>query len=207
MKYAAARSIIADGDVLLFRSSGIVSALIRWATRSPYSHAGLAAWWGDDLMLLESREFRGCRAVRLSNALRSGAHIDLFKLVPWWPVPDDARQKVVAAARDRLGQSYGWRSILLDAAGRLPVLAGLQALGVLRKVPLLGRLLDLVPWGRAYSTEDLEDPGTRVKCSTFVAWCWRHAGLDMVPHLADRSTDPGDLARSAILVRACVLEP
>lgn len=205
MKYAEARDTIRDGDVLLFRSKGWVARTIRWATRSTYSHAGLAAWWGEDLMLLESREFRGCRALRLSNALAAG-EVHLFTASPFADAALN-RRRVVECARVRLGQSYGWKAILQDAVGRLPVLALLNALGVLRKIPVLGGLLARLPWGQAYSVDDLEDPTERVKCSTYVAWAWRMGGLDLVPNLADRSTDPGDLSRSIGLRYVGALEP
>lgn len=205
MRYEAARPLIKDGDVLLFESKGWVAATIRWATRSTYSHAALAVWWGDRLMVVESREGAGCRAVPLSSAVRS-SNITLYRVVTQVPVgtPEFAahvarvegdaeiegrRQAVGDVAIGRLGQPYGWWSILRDALSRLPVLA--------------------LFWRRRhYSIDDLEDPGVRVKCSTLVALAWRQgAGLDLVPNLADRSTDPGDLARSAALRRLYTLEP
>lgn len=184
--YAEARELIRDGDVLLFKARGPVAAVIRWGTRSEFSHAALAVWMRlggtgerDRLMLVESRERRGCRMIPLSSAVKSGARISWFA-----PREGDGRidrRPIVAAAIDRLGAPYGWWSIVRDAFGRLP-------------------LLSLVWRRRQYSTDDLEDPGVRVKCSTLVALAWRAAGVDLVPNLADRSTDPGDLARSAELV-------
>jgi len=211
MRYLDARKSIQNGDVLLFESRGWVAATIRWATRSRFSHAALAAWWGERLMLIESREGSGCRALPLSEAVKTG-RIVLFKPVgvpdtepaspqdrdsdryarlgvalgvPVWVCP---RDRVVEAAKARIGQPYGWWAIVRDALGRLPLLA------------LLWRR-------RHYSLDDLEDPGTRVKCSTLVALAWRAAGRDLVPNLADRSTDPGDLARSAALREVYALEP
>lgn len=202
MRYEAARPLIKDGDVLLFESKGWVAATIRWATRSTYSHAALAVWWGDRLMVVESREGSGCRAVPLSSVIRS-SRVSVFRATE---VPDEVpltdrstalglpvyrrvREAVAGYAIERLGQPYGWWSILRDALSRLPVLA--------------------LFWRRRhYSIDDLEDPGVRVKCSTLVALAWRQgAGLDLVPNLADRSTDPGDLARSAALRRLYTLEP
>lgn len=205
MRYSAARSLIKNGDVLLFEARGWVAATIRWATRSTFSHAALAVWWGGRLMCVESREGSGCRAVPLSSVLRSAA-VSVFR--PQVPIPagvqgfaadldrieldgtiEARRGDVADVAIARLGQPYGWWSIVRDALSRLPVLA--------------------LFWRRRhYSIDDLEDPGVRVKCSTLVALAWRQgAGLDLVPNLADRSTDPGDLARSAALRRLYTLEP
>lgn len=208
--YGTIRDALKDGDVLLFRGTrGIVGAVIRWATRSRYSHAGLAVWvevgGARRLMVAESRELRGCRVVPLSAAV-AGAVVDVYRPRSWLADGLDL-ERVLGAALERLGGAYGWGAILKDAAGRLPVLALVQALGLLRKIPVLGRALDRVPFGRAYSEDDLEDPGARVKCSTYVALCYRAGGLDLVPNLADRSTDPGDLARSAALVPVGELVP
>lgn len=200
LEYVKARGLIVDGDVLLFRGSrGPFSAAIRWATRSRYSHAALAVWANvggtERLMVAESRELRGCRLVPLSVAVR-GCFVDAYRVslpVGWDP------GRMLEVAVERLGGAYGWAAILKDAVGRLPVLALLKGLGVLRRIPVLGRWLDRLPFGHSYSEDDLEDPGGRVKCSTYVALCYRAGGLDLVPNLADRSTDPGDLARSAVL--------
>lgn len=177
--YDAVREKLHDGDLLLFQARGIVASVIRWATRSKYSHAGLAVWFDDRLLVLESRELRGCRLIALSDALRAARSITVYR-------PHDAGPFVgfqaVRAGMERLGQPYGWKQILRDALGRLPLLALL-----LRR--------------KQYSEDDAEEPERGMKCSTFVAWAWRRAGYDLVPNLADASTDPGDLARSAALMR------
>lgn len=77
LRYSAARRKIRHGDLLLFPHRGLPGRLIAAAGRSPYSHAALAAWWQGRLMVLEVRQFRGGRAVLLSNVLRRGP-IDVF---------------------------------------------------------------------------------------------------------------------------------
>lgn len=195
-------SYIADGDVLLFESTGWVARTIRWATRSRrFSHAALAARWGDAVMVLESREGRGCRAIPLAAALRV-ARVYLFKPAAWVTLD---RARAVEAAKGRLGDSYGWRHVLLDGAGRLPLMALAGSLGLLGKIPVIGGFLRRIPFGQAYSNDDLEDPGHAVKCSTYVALAWRAGGQDLVPNLADRSTDPADIERSLALVEVGLL--
>lgn len=186
VKYADVRASIRDGDVLLFESRGLVSAAIRWGTRSTFSHAGLAAWWGEELMLVESVEGKGARAVRLSDAVQAAkGRIWLYRPAAWVVLD---RAKVVDAARARLGRPYGWVAILLDAVGRLPLVALLLRRGLA-------------------SLDDLDDAGPRVKCSTLVSLAYRAGGVDLVPSLGDRSTDPGDLARSVALAVVGPLEP
>lgn len=209
MPYEQARPLLGDGDVILFERHGLVAAVIGWGTRSRFSHAGLVLRLQatedhpDRVMLLESSEGHGCRMVPLSDAVAGGgAHA--YRPAAWVRLD---RAAAIAAALDRLGAPYGWRSILLDAVSRLPLLAALGTLGVLRQIPLLGAALARLPWGKAYSTDDLEDAVRDVKCSTYVALAYRAGGVDLVRELADRSTDPGDLARSLALDHVTELVP
>src|SRR3990172_11256167 len=55
LRYEEIRDQITNGDVLMYKGSGIVSSIIQWATRSPYSHAGIAARWNERLMVLEAK--------------------------------------------------------------------------------------------------------------------------------------------------------
>ena len=55
VKYAQARDQIKNGDVLMYKGRGLVSSVIRWVTHSPYSHAALAAWWNQRLMVMEAK--------------------------------------------------------------------------------------------------------------------------------------------------------
>ncbi len=60
------RKEIEDGDLLLFRRRGLISI----AGRGVHSHAAKVAWWGDELICLEVREWIGGRAVTLESQVR-----------------------------------------------------------------------------------------------------------------------------------------
>jgi len=186
--YASVRESIVDGTVLLFRKSGRVAGLIRWATRSTYSHAALAIWIRGRLMVAESRELRGCRLVPLSSVL-AGASVARFVPAPHARPDPDA---LVGAALARLGQPYGWGSILRIALSKLPT-------SLLRRIPVVGRW---IPGGPQWSDDDQSPSGPRMICSQYVAHCYRAAGVDLVPRLSDRDTTPGDLSRSMGLMFA-----
>lgn len=200
MSYADYRSIIEDGDVLLFESSGWIARSIRWATRSRFSHAALTVWVGDRIMVAESRELKGCRLVPLSSVL-AGKTVSLFKPHPLLahdvshgPASALDRNAVRNAAFDRLGQSYGYWSIVLMLLQKLPLVMLANSLGIFQHVPVVGRVIP--KWGQLYSEDDLREPTTHLVCSAYVAWCWRKGGVDLVKNLSDRNTTPGDLARS-----------
>jgi len=178
--YVAVRRFIRDGDVLLWRGTSWLSKLIRWAGRSPYSHAGLAVWIRGRLMVAESREGSGIRLLPLRSAV-AGAEVDLYEVGHGTDLAvDTVRDQVVERALELLGQAYGYRRILRLAVGR---------------IPLVGRLVK--SW--SFDDELRIDGRLGIVCSAYVALCWHMAGLDLVPNLSDGSTEPGDLARSALL--------
>lgn len=54
MNYAEARPQIETGDMIAVRDvHGILGRLTRWATRSPYTHAGIALWLAGGLYMAE----------------------------------------------------------------------------------------------------------------------------------------------------------
>lgn len=166
---------IADGDLLLFRSGGLVASLIRRAGRSDYSHAGRAAWWGDDLFCCELRGLTGGRAVTLASQVRRfPGRIDVYETNPAnrWPHYD--RSVAVRYHRLLAGSDYGWASIFAAATLHLPV------------VRLLVRP----------ELNDRHESTRPPYCSQACAAADRLGGVDPVPQLADRLTEPGDLARS-----------
>jgi len=184
--YRSARPYIHDGDVLLFRRRrGLAGKLIATAGRSPYSHAAMAAWWRGRLMCLETLQSCGGRAVLLSNLVEEGdAEIDVFSIKTWRRVRQKDRQAAVEAMLEITGRKYGWWALLKAAIRHLPI------------VRLFAPVI----------TDDEAD-GELPFCSQAVAWAWRRAGLDLVPKLADRLTEPGDLARSAALKYRFTLRP
>ena len=100
LPYAQKRDSIEDGDVLLFQGSGLFSRLIRWVTRSRYSHSGLAIWWNDRLMVLESTEPE-VRIMPLSILIGHYPRVDLYK-----PTKLLNRMQVFEAATEALGKKY-----------------------------------------------------------------------------------------------------
>jgi hypothetical protein len=67
--YATIRGEVRDGDILLCSANDRFSRLIRWATRSPWSHVAIAFRMEaiDRVMVLECVAKIGVRAVPLSN--------------------------------------------------------------------------------------------------------------------------------------------
>jgi hypothetical protein len=158
--------------LLLFRRRGLIAI----AGRGEHSHAAKTAWWGDDLFCLEVREWHGGRAVTLeSQVRRRPGRIDLFRANPnnRWPEYDRTRSTILM--RRLAGCDYGYTAVLAAAMLHLP----------------------LVRMAVRADVEDVAIDRRPPFCSQACAMVDRvGGGVDPVPHLADRLTEPADLARS-----------
>lgn len=169
-------SDIRDGDLLLFRGRGAVARAIGVAGRSRYSHAARAVWWGSDLFCCEVRELHGGRAVTLESQVRRyPGGIDVFEVNPGGRWREFDRRGAVRYIRRLAGCDYGYTGVLLAALRHLPL------------------------W-RFFLSPDSDDHRVAAQppfCSQACAMADRiGGGVDPVPHLADRLTEPADLARS-----------
>jgi len=169
-------TLIRDGDLLLFRGRGLLSRLIRSAGRSEYTHAARAVWWGDLLFCCEVRELKGGRAVTLASQIRKyPGRIDVFETNPSRRWHEYDRRGAVSYLRRLAGCDYGYFGVLRAAQRHLPL------------------------W-RCLIRPDMNDERMTSQppfCSQACAMADRiGGGVDPVPHLADRVTEPADLARS-----------
>ncbi len=169
---AEARATIRDGDLLLFRRRGLIAK----AGRGVHSHAAKVAWWDDELFCLEVREWHGGRAVTLESQVRRyPGQIDLFHSNPSNRWPEYDRMRATKFMRRLAGCDYGYMAVLAAAMLHLPFL-------------------------RMAVQADVEDNAIDRRppfCSQACVMADRVGGqVDPVPHLADRLTEPADLARS-----------
>ncbi len=163
---------VRDADLLLFRRSGLVARV----GRGVHSHAAMAAWWDDQIFLLEVTPWFGGRAVTLESQVRRfPGQIDLFWADPDGKFPHFDRAGAVRLMKQLAGTSYGYRVLCRLAVRRLPLLR-----------------FFLPP-----ETEDHHPSDPPAICSQAVAWATRvGGGIDPVYLLADHLTEPADLARS-----------
>jgi hypothetical protein len=169
---AEARDEIADSDLLLFRRRGLIAI----AGRGEHAHAAKAAWWDGDLFCLEVREWHGGRAVTLeSQVQRFLGRIDVYRANAHQRWPEYDRARATKFMRRLAGCDYGYAAVLAAAMFHLPVV----------RLAVRAELDD--------SAIDRRPPF----CSHACAMADRiGGGVDPVPHLADRLTEPADLARS-----------
>jgi hypothetical protein len=172
MTLAEAKLRIADGDLLLFRRPSLIAI----AGRGVHSHAAKAAWWGDELFCVEVREWHGGRAVTLESQVRKfPRRIDVYRTNPANRGPEYDRTRSITMMRRLAGCDYGYAAVLAAAMLHLPCVR----MAVRAEVD--DRAIDRRP----------------PFCSQACAMADRvGGGVDPVPHLADRLTEPADLARS-----------
>jgi len=183
VRYGEVRRRICDADLLLFRRRGPIAV----AGRSVYSHAAKAAWWDDDLFVLEIRGLLGGRAVTLSGEVeRLPGRIDVFEVNPQGRWPHYDRAAAVRFMRRLCGCSYGYLGVAAAAMLHLPI----------------------VRWFVHPSMDDRAVDRRPPFCSHACAMADRlGGGVDPVPQLADRLTEPADLARSPFYTYSFTLVP
>lgn len=90
--------------IALFKGEGLFSRLIKWQTRSPYSHAAII---DENGALWESREGFGVR-VTTNAADAINCSVDLFDV----EMTDAQRHSVAEFLRGQLGKKYDWTMVL-----------------------------------------------------------------------------------------------
>ena len=179
--YAEVRALVRDGDVMLCAAHDRGSRLIRWATRSAWSHCAVAFWIGEveRVIVLECVETLGVRAVPLSAfvARTSGGiepypgRIVLARHAGVAALDEDGawKRRMTQFAFDRLGARFSQREVAK---------IGLRI--------LLGRFGWSVP-GRLRADDEYI-------CSEYVALCLERVGV-RVPWNGRGFVAPADVAR------------
>ena len=188
LKPVRLRSVVSElheASVLLFRGQGVISRLIRFAGRSEYSHAALITYNGSRSAThtpycTEIREWKGGRTNLLQHQVElNDGRIDVYRPTdatlnhPEWSCLSKyiSRRAKEIAKPDR----YGWGAFRYCMRAHIPI------------------------WRRLFKPNYEEDTDIYPHCSALVSMAWRSQGLDLVPNLPDYKTEPGDLARSALL--------
>src|SRR5690348_776159 len=83
IKYDEAQNLLQEGDVLLFRTKGFISNLIKMIGETPYSHVAICSKHNDNFEVVEMREWFGARTISLKNYLleckQNKTEIDVYR--------------------------------------------------------------------------------------------------------------------------------
>jgi len=174
--YTKRRDEIKNCDILLYQGTHWMSKLIRKLTKSPYSHAGIVAWWGNRLMVLEATG-KGVYPVTLSQNLKHyKGEVHLYTLKEKYDVSLHVRDRMLKFAQEELGKKYAtWKLILF----------GWKIL-----------------FAKDLDKKDELRRANQLVCSHYVSQIYNSEQLDLKKNRADRFTKPGDIGDSPILERA-----
>lgn len=121
MKYLEARKLIQTGDILACEGTAFYSKIIKFITKSPITHVGVAVWIrfpddnADRLAVIESHAMKGVRIAPLSEVLREDYWKRGGKI--YWQKISDPRingHDVAANALKRWNKSYAnWYQFLV----------------------------------------------------------------------------------------------
>lgn len=170
IQYKNCRCGMRNGDILLFKGTGISSKIIQVRTGSPYSHAGILSWWNKRLMVLEAVG-TGVRAVPLSRNVRKyHGGVDYFRTT--YDIDDATRLEMVTFAQKQLGKEYAKSDVYKYAAMNF--------------------------FGIPFSQDDSVSKGPAGKyfCSQYVAEMYTRHGYDLQMNLSDLHTSPKVIAES-----------
>lgn len=181
LSYQEYRHQIKDGDILLYRGTSLNARIIRRFFDSPYTHAGIVAWWNDRLMVMEAVE-KGVIVTPLSENLgRHHGGVDYFECKV--ALAEDERASMVQFAQMQLGKEYNLWTLLAS---------GLRV--VLR--------LSLKDKNGSY-----KHPAGKYFCSQYVSDIYEQAGIDLNIELNSTRTSPAAIAQSPLLRFNGVLKP
>jgi hypothetical protein len=193
LNYAQAIKYLKEGDVLLFRGHGLISAFIKRFGEGKYSHVGIASKHEDIWECVEFREWKGGRSVNLEKYVEiCGCEIDVYRpissrkiIIAKTPGSIEEREipleatMVTKCMRKMTGLPYGWKRIWWIATHKIPILRFLYNIESVTN----DRYKDLI-----YPI-----------CSTAVAYAFNSVGYDLIHNRSDEYTEPSDLATSALI--------
>ncbi|NIM16677.1 MAG: hypothetical protein GTO45_39770 [Candidatus Aminicenantes bacterium] len=173
INYKDVRDDIKNGDILMYKGRKLFSKIIRLFTHSEYSHAGIAVWWNQRLMVLEAVG-KGVVVTPLSrNICHYKGDVELFTYDG--EISDDKRRVMVITAQKELGKSYAkWKLIWFG-------------------IKLFLKLKMDVP--------DKSSPISRFFCSQYVSMIYESNGIDLVIKKANKYTSPDDIVKSEKTVK------
>jgi hypothetical protein len=163
VSYDAMRALVRTGDVLLCSGTQIFSHLIRWATRSPWSHVAMIIRLDvlDEVMVVEAVERKGVRLIPFHR----------------WLTENETKARVfpgrVVVARHRrfeeLAQGECMRRFGKFATGRLGTPFGAGEIVKIMARIVIGRRRGHLP--RSLQSDD------EYICSEFLSRCFEQVGI------------------------------
>lgn len=110
MKYKKAKKQIKNGDLIAFSGSSAFSSIVKFFTRSKFSHVGIAIFRGKNLFIFEALEGKGVQITRASNQ------------TPFYFISTNIKwtKKLDSYVYERVGYKYSYLGCVLGFFGIEP---------------------------------------------------------------------------------------
>lgn len=188
--YCLQNNLLREGDVLLYRGTGIISRSIQKLSRGRYSHASVASKNRGLWEAVQFREFKGGIAVNLKNDVsQSNSVIDVYRPVPYFSrlILDEETGKtdlervkfdghaVTDCMRQLTGLPYGYNRIVFLARYYLRFWRD---------------------WTELSTDDTVADDIVYPVCSTVLSHCFSKKNFDLLKNRSDDFMSPSDFALS-----------
>lgn len=196
VKWIDAKSLLEEGDILLFRAKTHPFALNYWIalyTRSIYSHVSLVSLSGGQISCVEFREWVGSRRHPLIEEIQRGEKIDVYRICSSIQTTTFSGETRTFSTQKLEFNSETAKNITNYAESLINQKIGYSWSIIARFVMLFIPFLRLV----GYNNIDVEDQA--FVCSTLVSRAYRKYYCDLVKNLPDHMTSPADIARSGLI--------
>lgn len=186
LNYEDIRGLIKNGDVLLYRGTGIFSRAIIWASkrkiklekRHTKSHIEFAAWWDDKRLMALGAVGSGVRPAPLSNNVKNyHGTVELYKA----DLSDVQREIIMEYALAQLGKKYPR----------------------IKKMIKLGWMLIT---GKSRNKRDEYREANEIKCSHYVSAGYNLAGADPKKGISDEDITPSEIAQSKVFKKVGIIK-
>ena len=177
--YEDVRSKLKNGDILLYKANRLVDKLIRYATKSEYSHSGIIVWWNERLMVMDARSKTGVVIMPLSrNIARWNGDVEWYTSKKNLSKKD--RERMIVFAQRELGKKYSaWQAF---------------------KVYLYEKFTSI------FERRHKNHSSSKLFCSYYVAQIYSSVGLSLTQSKDDCFMSPADIAESKMLEKKGVLK-
>lgn len=191
--YEEVKDLIKEGDILLFRGTGLIGFFIKRYTNGDHSHVAMAHLDGDTWECVEFREFMGGRSVSLRSQVAAyPTMIDVFR-----PLDSVSYQVLGKCNEIEIVKKQYSKEVAANTVKNIIRWTG-QPYGWVNIFAMIARFVPFIRLFTKQNTDDDELSEAKV-CSTAVTIALRKNYMDPVPYLADDRVSPADLARSPLL--------
>lgn len=194
--FSQAKSLLQEGDVLLFRGKSWISKVIQTVGTGEYSHCGVCSNWSSGIYseweVAEFKEGCGCRTVNLERYVgQNDGIIDVYRAESNFVEMHYDGEKINEIIHNFDGRCI---SNTMRCMTSLPYSYAKIWFLAQEKLPFLRFFYNI----ESRCNDELQAPVYPV-CSSSLAYCYSKCGFKLVKNRSDEYVEPSDISRSPLL--------